>query len=350
MPRDKQYSPSGDPRADERGPRDGTRRRVVAAIAMALALGCGDGLARAQPAWPAWPITMIVPFAAGGPTDMVARIVGDSMSHTLGQPVVIENVIGAAGTTAGTRTMRAAPDGYTVMLGHMGTHAAVVALYPKLAYNPSTDFAPIGLVTRMPVLISVRNGIPVHDLSEFAAYARRHADELTMAHAGMGSVSHVTCELFNSIAGVTPKMRAYQGSGPAMTALVEGKVDYLCDQVVAVVPNATAHLINTLAVGTPTRNPALPDVPTAAEAGMPEFDVAAWNGLFAPKGTPPSVVGRLNAALVAALDDPAVRKSLLDLGGEIPDLADRSPMALSALVRTEVAKWAPILTVAEGVK
>jgi tripartite-type tricarboxylate transporter receptor subunit TctC len=200
----------------------------------------------------------------------------------------------------------------------------------------------------MPVAIVARNGIPARDLGEFVAYLKQHADEMTMAHAGMGSVSHVTCQLFNSLVGVSPKMRAFQGSGPAMTAVVDGKVDYLCDQAVAVVPTATAHLVHASAVGTPARVAALPDVPTAAEAGLPAFNVSAWNGLFAPKETPRPIVDRLNAALSAALDDPAVRKSLLDLGAEIAAPAERTPEALAALVRTEVAKWMPILTVAEG--
>jgi tripartite-type tricarboxylate transporter receptor subunit TctC len=244
--------------------------------------------------------------------------------------------------------MRATPDGYTIIMGHMGTHAAAVALYPKLAYNPATDFAPIGMVAGMPVLIVSKNGIPARDLGEFIDYAKQHAADLTMAHAGLGSVSQVTCQLFNSILGVSPKLSAFQGSGPAMNAMVAGKVDYMCDQVVAVVPQAMAGLIRAYAVGTPTRDAALPDVPTAQEAGLPQFQASAWNALFAPRNTPQPIIDKLNGALVTALDDGKVRKRLLDLGSDIPDRAGRSPQALAALVKSEITKWTPILKPAEG--
>jgi len=323
--------------------------KFIAAAACGIALVApGRDTAHAQTDYPARTITMIVPFAAGGPTDVVGRIIVESMSHTLGQQIVIENVIGAGGTTAGTRAMRAAPDGYTIMLGHMGTHAAAVALYPNLAYNPSIDFAPIGMVAGMAVLILAKKDMPARNLGEFISYVKQHAAELTMAHAGMGSVSHVTCQLFNSILGVSPKLAAFQGSGPAMNALVAGKVDYMCDQVVAVVPQAKANSIRVYAVSTPTRNPALPDVPTAKEAGLPLFDASAWNALFAPKNTPQPIIAKLNAALVKALDDETVRKRLLDLGGDIPGSAGRSPEALAALVKSEIAKWTPILRPTEG--
>lgn len=300
--------------------------KLIAAAACGIALVAqGLDTAHAQTNYPARTITMIVPFAAGGPTDVVGRIIAESMSHTLGQQIVIENVVGAGGTTAGTRAMRAAPDGYTIMLGHMGTHAAAVALYPKLAYNPSTDFAPIGMVAGMPVLILAKKDIPARDLGEFISYVKQHAAELTMAHAGMGSVSQVTCQLFNSILGGSPKLAAFQGSGPAMTALVAGKVDYMCDQVVTVVPQAKANSIRVYAISTPTRNPALPDIPTANEAGLPQFEASAWNALFAPKNTPQPIIAKLNAALGKALDDETVRKRLLDLGSDIPDWQDARP-------------------------
>jgi tripartite-type tricarboxylate transporter receptor subunit TctC len=290
---------------------------------------------------------MMVPFAAGGPTDVVGRIIAESMSHTLGQQIVIENVIGAGGTTAGTRAMRAAPDGYTIILGHMGTHAAAVTLYPKLAYNPSTDFAPIGMVAGMPILILAKKDIPARDLGEFISYVKQHAAELTMAHAGMGSVSQVACQLFNSILGVSPKLAAFQGSGPAMTGLVAGKVDYMCDQVVAVVPQEKTSSIRIYAISTSTRSPAMPEIPTTKEAGLPQFEALAWNALFAPKHTPQPIIAKLNAALGKALDDETVRKRLFDLGSDIPDPARRSPEALAALVKSEIARWTPILKPAE---
>ncbi len=312
---------------------------AVVAVLLAFALPSAHG----QSSWPAHTITLIVPFAAGGPTDVVARALQGSMSRTLAQQIVIENVVGAGGTTAGTRAMRSAPDGYTIVMGHMGTHAAAVALYPKLAYDPANDFTPIGLVVRMPILIVARNGIAARNLQEFIAYANQHGSELIMAHSGLGSVSYVTCALFNSILGLNPKLAAFQGSEPAMAALLAGKADYMCDQTGSVVLQAAAHAIKVYAVASPSRARSLPDVPTAEQAGLPQFNVTAWHGLFAPKDTPRPIIDRLNAALDTALADATVRKTLLDLGCEIPDPASRTPEALAALVRREIAKWLIVL-------
>jgi tripartite-type tricarboxylate transporter receptor subunit TctC len=320
--------------------------RLVNAVLGLLALGLASSPAVAQNDYPARPITLIVPFAAGGPTDVVARIVGNHMSITLRQQIVIENVIGSGGTTAGTRAMRSPPDGYTIIMGHMGTHAASVALYPKLAYNPSTDFEPIGIAAGMPVLILARKSFPAKDLKEFVNYLRDNGSKLNMAHAGVGSVSFTTCLLLNSIVGIHPTMVPFQGTGPAMNALVAGRVDYMCDQVVSAVPQIQAGTIKAYAVGTAKRNPALPDVPTASEAGLPEFQASAWNALFAPKGTPPAIVAKLNAALVKALDDRDTRKQLFDLGGDIADREGRTPQALAELVKSEIAKWTPIIRAA----
>jgi tripartite-type tricarboxylate transporter receptor subunit TctC len=325
--------------------KSGMRTRMfrihLAVVALLLAFGWPG--AYAQSPYPAHTITLIVPFASGGPTDIVARALQGSMARALAQQIVIENVVGAGGTTAATRAMRAAPDGYTIMLGHMGTHAAALAMYPKLAYNPATDFAPIGLVVRMPVLVIARNGIPARDLNEFIGYANQHGSELTMAHSGVGSVSFVTCALFNSILGLNPKLAAYQGSDPAMAALLADKADYMCDQAVSVVPQAAAHAIRVYAVASPSRLQSLPDVPTAEQAGLPRFDVMSWHGLFAPKDTPRPIIDRLNAALGAALADATVRKALLELGSELPDQASRTPDALAALVMREIARWKSVL-------
>jgi tripartite-type tricarboxylate transporter receptor subunit TctC len=293
-------------------------RASVALVAMAAALGAAVGQD-----YPARPITVIVPFAAGGPTDVIARIVGDHMSKTLGQQLVIENVVGAGGTTGATRAMRAANDGYSIVMGHMGTHAASVALYPNLAYNPSSDFEPIGLVAGTPVLILAKKDFPAKDLKEFVAYVKANVDKLNMAHAGVGSVSFTTCALLNSILGVKPTQVPFNGTGPAMNALVGGQVDYMCDQIVNVVPQIKGGTIRGYAIGTPERNPALPDVPTAKESGLPAFEASAWNALFAPKGTPKPVVDKLTDALNKALSDDGTRKRLLDLGSDIPDGARR---------------------------
>ncbi len=319
--------------------------RIMAAAAFAAGIALA-GPAAAQTDYPTRPITMIVPFAAGGPTDIVARIVSEHMSRTLGQQLVIENTVGAGGTTASTRAMRANPDGYTIIMGHMGTHAAAVALYPNLAYHPSNDFEPIGMAAGTPVLILARKDFPPKDLKEFEAYVKANADKLNMAHAGVGSVSFTTCLLLNSLLGIKPTSIPFQGTGPAMNALVGGQVDYMCDQIVSVVPQVRAGTIKAYAVGTPERNPALPDVSTAKEAGLPGFEAVAWNALFAPKGTPKPIIDKLAGALDKALDDESVRKRLLDLGSDLPAGAKRGPAGLAELVKSEIAKWTPIIKAA----
>lgn len=299
--------------------------------------------AAAQANFPDRPITMIVPFAAGGPTDIVARIVADNMSKTLGQQIVIENVVGAGGTTGATRAMRATNDGYTIIMGHMGTHSAAVALYPKLAYHPSKDFEPVGLAAGTPVLILAKKDFPAKDLKEFIAYVKANVDKINMAHAGVGSVSFTTCLLLNSILDVKPAQIPFQGTGPALNALVAGQVDYMCDQIVNVVPQINAGNIKAYAIGTPERNPALPNVPTSKEAGLPQFQASAWNAIFAPKGTPKAALDKLTAALDKALDDEGTRKRLLDLGSDIPGKDRRGQAALTKLVESEIAKWSPII-------
>ena len=293
--------------------------------------------------YPTRPITVIVPFAAGGPTDVIARIVGEHMSRTLGQTIVIENVVGAGGTTGSARAQRATNDGYTLVMGHMGTHAASVALYPNLSYNPSTDFEPIGLAAGTPIVILAKKDFPAKDLKEFIAYVKANTDKLNMAHAGVGSVSFTTCALLNSQMGVKPTSVPFNGTGPAMNALIGGQVDYMCDQIVNVTQQVESGLIKGYAIATPERNPALPNVPTTKEAGLPEFQTSAWNALFAPKGTSKAVTDKLTAALDKALDDPAVRKRLLDLGSDIPGKDRRGQAPLAELVKNEVARWTPIL-------
>ncbi len=305
---------------------------------------------QAQAAYPDRPITLIVPFAAGGPTDVVARIVGDNMSRTLGQQIVVENVTGAGGTTGTTRGAQATPDGYTIMMGHMGTHGAAPSVYPNLKYDPQKDFLPIGMAAGTPILIVARKNFPPKDLKEFIAHLKASSEKLNEAQAGVGSVSHTTCSLLNSLLGAKPTRVPYQGTGPALNDLVGGQVDYMCDQIVNLTPQIQAGSIKAYAIATEKRSPALPDVPTTKEAGLPEFQVTAWNAMFAPKGTPPEVVAKLNAALVKALDDETTRKRLLDLGADIPDKAGRSPEALQKLVASEVARWGKVLKVAAATK
>lgn len=318
-------------------------RALTGACAAVLASLCGFVASGEAQTYPTRSITMIVPFAAGGPTDVISRIVTAHMAQTLGQSIIIENVVGAGGTTATTRAARAANDGYTLITGHMGTHAASVPLYPKLAYHPEKDFEPIALLAGTPILILARKDFPPKDLKEFVAYVKANAEKVNAAHAGVGSVSHVSCELLHSILDVKPVGVPFNGTGPAMNALVAGQVDYMCDQIVNAVPQINAGTIKAYAIATPERNPSLPNVPTTAEADLPAFQAQAWNAMFAPKGTSPAILASLSAAAAKALDDETVKKRLLELGSVIPTPADRAPEALAALVKSEIAKWTPVL-------
>ncbi len=318
--------------------------RMLAGGGLAALIGFGAFAASAQTqTYPTRTITMIVPFAAGGPTDVIARIVTGHMAQTLGQTIIIENVVGAGGTTATTRAARAANDGYTLITGHMGTHAASVPLYPNLAYDPEKDFEPVMLLAGTPILILARKDFPPKDLKEFIAYVKANVGKVNAAHAGVGSVSHVSCQLLNSILDIKPTAVPFNGTGPAMNALVSGQVDYMCDQIVNAVPQINGGTIKAYAVATPARNPSLPDVPTTAEAGLPEFQAQAWNAIFAPKETPAPVIAKLNAAAAKALDDEGVRKRLLDLGSVVPPAPQRTPETLATLVKSEIAKWTPVL-------
>ncbi len=318
-------------------------RRIVAAVVATLALTVPSA---GRAAWPDRPITVIVPFAAGGPTDVVARIVAENMSRTLGQQLVVENVAGAGGTTGSLRAAQAAPDGYTIEMGHMGTHGAAPGAYPDLKYDPVKDFEPIGLAAGTPIVVVARKDFPAKNLKEFVAYLKQNSDKLNEAHAGTGSVSFTTCTLFNSIVGAKPTRIAYRGTGPALNDLVSGQVDYMCDQIVNLVPQIQAGTIKAYGVALPERSPAMPDVPTTKEAGLPEFQVTAWNALFAPKGTPKEIVQKLNAALVKALDDPTTRKRLLDLGADLTNKAASTPDGLRKLVQSEVVRWNNVLKTA----
>jgi tripartite-type tricarboxylate transporter receptor subunit TctC len=318
--------------------------RVLATGSLAVLAGLSQFAApvHAQD-YPTRSITMIVPFAAGGPTDVVARIVTGHMAQTLGQSIIIENVVGAGGTTATARAARAANDGYTLITGHMGTHAASVPLYPKLAYHPEKDFEPVALLAGTPILILAKKDFPAKDLKEFITYVKANTDKMNMAHAGVGSVSYSSCELLSSVLDIKPVGVPFNGTGPAMNALVGGQVDYMCDQIVNAVPQINGGTIKAYAVATLERNPALPDLPTTAEAGLPKYQASAWNAIFAPKGTPAPILAKLNAAAVKALDDENVRKRLLDLGSDIPKTEARTQAALAALVKSEIEKWSAVL-------
>ena len=315
-------------------------KRLLAVLSTMLALAATSAFAQT---YPTRPVTIIVPFAAGGPTDIIARIVGEYFSKTLGQQFIVENVARAGGTTGITRGAQARPDGYTIMMGHMGTHGAAPALYPNLKYDPTKDFEPIGLAAGTPILIVARKDFPAADLKEFFARLKDPAAKVKQAHAGVGSVSFTSCTLLSSQLGVKNIVAAYRGTGPALNDLVGGQVDYMCDQIVNLVEQINGGAIKAYAIATAERSPALPNVPTTKEAGLADYQVSAWNALFAPKCTSNEIMAKLNETLVKALDDDATRKRLLELGSVIPDKAGRSPEALANLVKSEVARWTPIL-------
>ena len=316
---------------------------LLCAIALSTLLGLGGAQAQT---FPTRQVTIIVPFAAGGPSDVIARIVGDQMSRRLGQPFINEVVTGAAGTIGTTRASRAAADGYTLVMGHMGTHAAAVSLYPNLAYDPRTDFVPIGLVLETPEVLVTRKDLPPNTLAEFIAYAKQNEAKLNMGHSGVGSISYVGCLLLNSAIGINPTLVPFTGSSQVTNALLGGQVDYFCDPIVAQMAHVQAHTLKGLAIAAAERHPLLPNVPTAAEQGLPQFSASPFYALFAPKDTPAAVVKALSDALDQALDDEGMRKRFGELGAAIPDKSRRGPAPMAALVKSEIARLTPILQAA----
>src|SRR5262249_18303845 len=316
-----------------------------------LAAGVAPLLAVSQPApaqkYPSPPLTTIVPFSAGGGTDVIAGLFSEHMSRTLGQPFVIENIAGAGGTTGTARAMRADPNGYTIEMGHMGTHASAVAFYPNLAYKPDVDFAPIGLSGLAPVMIVARRDFPAKDLQEFISYVKANAQKLNMGHAGVGSIGFTCGLLFNSIVGAKPTLVPFNGAAPAINALISGQVDYMCDGGAL---NSASHVQSGAAkaytIDARQRSPLLPNVPTIQEAGLPEFRVSAWVALFAPKGTAKPILDKLTDAVDRALDDDGLRNRLLDLVNEVPDKLSRGQQPLADLVKKDIARWTQIIKAA----
>jgi tripartite-type tricarboxylate transporter receptor subunit TctC len=308
-----------------------------------IALLAGSAAALAQP-YPNRPVTVIVPYAPGGNTDVVARIVLEHMTTALGQQFVVENIGGAGGTTGSTRGARAAPDGYTLLVGQMGTHGASPALYPKLGYDPLQDFEHISQLSDTPIAVFAKKDLPVSSLSELIALLKSQPGKFNNGHGGVGSTSHVSCIYFTDLVGVRAPMVAYRGSGPALQDLVAGVHDFMCDQIPHTVGQVLEGNIMALAIAIPERSPALPNVPTTKEAGLPQFIASGWNALFAPKGTPQPIVERLAAAVESALQNPATRKKLEDIGAVIP--SERGPAALRKLVASEIQKWTPVLKAA----
>ncbi len=308
-------------------------RRTFIGLTATLLLGSA---AIAQ-TYPDKPITLVVAFAAGGPTDVIARIVSEHMSRTLGQQIVVENTAGAGGTTATAKVAGAAGDGYTLIMGQMGTHAAAPSLYAALKYDPVTDFTPIGIAGITPILIVAKKDFVPNTMAELADYLKANAATVNQAQAGIGSTSFTTCTLLKAQLGV-PKINevAYKGTGPALNDLVAGQVDFMCDQITNLAPQIQAGTIKALAIATAERSPVLPDVPTTKEAGFPDFQISGWNGILAPKGLPADVQAKLVDALNQALSDPATAKKLTDLGTVIPNADERTPAGMAAVIARDI--------------
>ncbi|MFJ1259464.1 tripartite tricarboxylate transporter substrate-binding protein [Cupriavidus sp. CuC1] len=323
------------------------RWMALAALGVAAALTL-PAPARAADAYPTKPITMVVPFAAGGPTDVVARTMAAAMSRTLGQSVVVENRLGAGGTVSAAYVAKAAPDGYIILIHHNGM-ATAPALYSKLPYKPLTDFSFVGQVADVPMTLLGRHDLPAKTLPELIAYIRQNREKVNLANAGLGAVSQLCGMLFQKAIGVELTAIPYQGTAPAMTALLGSQVDILCDQTTQTLPHIKADKVKLYGVTTTTRIKALPDTATLAESGLKGFEVKVWHGIYAPHGTPPAVIDRLNGALRTALKDPAVAARLADLGAEIVPEDKQTPEGLRTWLKAEIEKWSPIIKAA-GVK
>ena len=295
--------------------------------------------------YPDKPITVVVPFAAGGPTDVVTRLLGDHMSRTLGQTIIVENVGGAGGTIGMTRAAQATPDGYTIAVGNTGTQSAAPALYPNLKYDPARSFAQIGITNFTPQAIVAKKSTQASGLEEFIDYLQANSEKLTYGHAGVGSISHVSGLLFNAQFGLKPTLVPYRGTGPALQALVAEQLDYMIDQSLNVIPQVKAGTIKVYAIAAPERLSSLPDAPTTGEAGV-DFVFRAWNAMVAPKGTPKEIVGRLADALSKALDDPKVQERYDELGSSVPTADERGPAGLQKLVESEIARITPVIKAA----
>jgi tripartite-type tricarboxylate transporter receptor subunit TctC len=312
------------------------RSAFSAAVAGLFAFG---GSAFAQN-FPNRPVTLIVPFAAGGPTDVLGRIVGARMSEVLGQQVVIENPAGAGGQTGSKRVADARPDGYTIGIGTVGSHAQGQTLYKRPLYNSQTDFQPVALLAQVPILLTVRKDLPPKNLQEFVAYTKANQGKMQFASAGAGSATHLGCVLLNHLMGTNVVHVPFKGTGPAMAELQAGRIDFMCEIMSTAKSHVEAGSIRALTIMNETRSPALPNVPSSSEQGMKELVAYTWNAIFAPKGLPKEVLDRLNKAAVDAINTPSVKEKLSGLGAEVATGNQTTPEYLAKLVKDEIEKWA----------
>jgi len=312
----------------------------VFAIMLAVAQIFVAHAAAEEVAWPSRPITMIVPFAAGGPVDVVGRVVAASLAEKLGKSVIVENVGGGGGMIGSARAAKAEPDGYTIVIGNVGTHAGNQTLYRHPLYDAAKDFAPVGLVVQLPLVLVARKDLPASDLPSFIAYAKAHASTLQFGSGGTGSTTHLACALLNSVTGISATHIPYKGGGPAMQDLIAGRIDYLCIDPPVARPQVEAKTVKGIAVLSRDRSTSLPSLPTAEEQGIKNIDITNWLALFAPKGTDPAVVQKLHDAIGAAIESEALQRQLKQIGAEIVAPERRSSAYLAAFVKSEIEKWA----------
>ena len=315
--------------------------RILRIAAACGVLWAGCAVASAQ-VYPSRPITMVVPFAAGGPVDTVARILSEPMRASLGQSIIVENVTGAAGSIGVGRVARAAPDGYTLSIGHWSTHVVNGAIYP-LPYDLLRDLEPIVLLPSNPMIVVSKNGVPAKDLNEFVGWIKANEGKVSAGTAGAGSATHVAGVYFQNVTGTRFQFVPYRGTGPALQDLVAGQIDFIVDQASNSLQHVRDGKIRAYAVTANARLPSAPEIPTVAEAGLPSLDISVWYGLWAPRGTPKEIIGKLNAAAVQALGDPVVRQRFGELGLDIPPRDQLTPEALAAYQKAEIEKWWPVI-------
>ena len=290
--------------------------------------------------WPSRPVTMVVPFAAGGAFDVMGRVFTPRMSESLGQQVIVENIGAAAGIVGTNRVAKAAPDGYTFLLGSVGTHAYNATLYKKLPYNPVTDFAPVALFAEQPMVLVTRKDFPANNLQEFIAYAKANGAKLQYGSAGVGSTTHLGCALLNAATGINTTHVPYRGGGPAMLDLIAGQVHYMCSNSASALPQIANNTLKGIALLAHSRSSLLPSLATAHEQGLVDFEAITWNAFFLPKGTPAPIVKKLNDAVIEAMNAPAVKDRMQELGVDLVAPDRRSPEYLQTLVESEITKWA----------
>ena len=311
--------------------------KIVKSTALTILIAFA-GAAQAQD-YPSRPVTLVIPFAAGGPQDSIGRIIAQRMGEVLGQQVVVENVGGAGGMTGSKRVADARPDGYTMILGSVGTHAQNQSLYKKPLYNAATDFTPVAFLAETPIALITRKDLPVNNLKEFVAYAKANAAKMTFGSAGAGSATHLACVVLNAAMGVDITHVPYRGTGPAMQDLQGGRIEYLCEIIATGKPQIDGGTVKGIAIMTKERSPVLPDLPTASEQGLP-VEAYTWSALFLPKGAPDAVVKKLNSAAIATINTPVVKERLQSLGATVAKPDQQSPEFLATFVKSEIEKWA----------